>query len=179
MNQRCRSSTLLPLCQSPPFLPLFSWISQRLLLIIHELVSVCSCAPKQRKKKGGVSQWARVTTLVYEPVRTPVCARVSVWVWNRGSGIEETLRLMLKRPPLLHCRCSHLNLLLSGSAGAFCSSKLGLLVTAWMCEWDAWKEMLAKEWLMRTSAPVWRVTPLCPYHHYLGRIGRLAFPRQL
>lgn len=142
-------------------------------------IGVLMCAETEEEKGGSVSVSASHNPGVWACAHACVCACVSVWVWNRGSGIEETLRLMLKRPPLLHCRCSHLNLLLSGSAGAFCSSKLGLLVTAWMCEWDAWKEMLAKEWLMRTSAPVWRVTPLCPYHHYLGRIGRLAFPRQL
>lgn len=31
-------------------------------LIIHELVSAKSCAPTRRRKKGGVSEWARVTT---------------------------------------------------------------------------------------------------------------------
>lgn len=63
---------------------------------------------------------------------------------------------MLKLLP--HCSCLNLHLLVW--AGAFSVSKLGVSkLTVWMCEWDAW-EMLAKEWLMRTSSPVWRVT-LC------------------
>lgn len=70
---------------------------------------------------------------------------------------------------------SHPNLRLQDSAGAFCASKLNVWV-------GCLTEMPAKEWLMRTGAPVWRVTPLCPYHHQhhcSGRIGRLALPRRL
>lgn len=70
------------------------------------------------------------------------------------------LTLLLLLVPLLKLLpyCSHLNLHLLDSAGAFCSFWAGLIydVCVWM---GCLKEMLAKEWLMRTSAPVWRVTP--------------------
>lgn len=67
---------------------------------------------------------------------------------------------MLLLVPLLKLlpHCSHLKLPLLDSAGALCSFELGLFLT-FICEWDAWTRCLLKEWLMRTSAPVWRVTP--------------------
>lgn len=69
--------TLLPLRQSPPLThaSLMNIIMPPPLpLIIHELVSAKSCAPTRRRKKGGVSEWARVTTPACECVH--VCKSV-------------------------------------------------------------------------------------------------------
>lgn len=153
MNQRSCSHTLLPprsllpgsrlpheYRSAPP--PHYSWAA----------LSVVMCADTE-EKKGGVSQRARVTSPACE------CVHVCVSLWSRGSErggtpadaatcatAEAAATLLTSEPSPARLSWSCLFL----SAGLVYDARV------WM---GCLREMPAKEWLMRTSAPVWRVTP--------------------
>lgn len=160
----CSSLLLSPSVPSPAPPP--SWISQR-----HGLhyswasISVVMCADSEEEKGGSVS--------VSRSHNSSMC----VWVCQiegAGEDIGDAHWRMLLLPPQPKPLFPPEPFASWTQLQPPVPSKLGSLMT-----FSALREMPAKEWLMRTSAPVWRVTPLCPYHYCSGRIGRLAFPRQL
>lgn len=98
---------------------------------------------EEEKKKGGVSQWARVTT--------PACERVHVWVCEiEGAGEERgdtladaaTCTTAESAATLFTSEPSSVRL----SWSFLFPFELGLFMT-FMCEWDAWKRcLLRSDW---------------------------------
>lgn len=124
---------------------------------IHKLVSMCSCAPRLRREKGGVSPRRRATT--------PVCVWPYVCVRLKTGG-ERSRRLLLLVLPRRSLASEAPPVSLSWSFLWLCAG----LVSEWLNEWMGCQEEMLR----------WGVTdenghssvdgdPPCPYHRYLGR----------
>lgn len=152
MNQRSRSHTLLPLPLSPPLLLPCSWIAQRspsLFMSWCQRSHVC----RGCKGKRGECLWASHNSGVRACACVSVC-EVDGAGEDRGHTLVDaetagdTVVQLLPQPFTSEPSSVRLS-------WGFLFLWTGC-VNVWM---GCLKEMLAKEWLMRTSAPVWRVTP--------------------
>ena len=98
--------------------------------------------------------------------RASVCKCVCVWVCEiGGSGRGERRHTHTPADAATCTTAEATATLFTSEPSSVRLSWSSLLPLSWACLWalcvngNAWKEMPAKEWLMRTSAPVWRVTP--------------------
>lgn len=159
MNRRSRSHTLLPLCQSPPLLPPPSCIWQ-----CSPSLFMSSYQRSHVRRHWGGKRGECLSERESQLQRASVC--MCVWVCEIGGSRRGERRHTHTPADAATCTTAEATAtLFTSEPSSVRLSWSSLLPLSWACLWalcvngNAWKEMPAKEWLMRTSAPVWRVTP--------------------